>query len=72
MASVVEAVVGVTRWAKSSVGAGMNAVDSVLTSGAIDVVVVEQPDGTLMCTPFHVRVAIGFPAPLRRRSRACA
>jgi len=24
-------------------------------SGAIDIVVVEQPDGTLKCTPFHVR-----------------
>jgi phosphatidate phosphatase LPIN len=24
-------------------------------SGAIDVVVVEQPDGTLACSPFHVR-----------------
>src|SRR5689334_7649909 len=24
-------------------------------SGAIDVIVVEQPDGTLKCTPFHVR-----------------
>jgi phosphatidate phosphatase LPIN len=24
-------------------------------SGAIDVVVVERPDGTLHCSPFHVR-----------------
>jgi phosphatidate phosphatase LPIN len=24
-------------------------------SGAIDVIVVEQPDGTLACSPFHVR-----------------
>jgi phosphatidate phosphatase LPIN len=24
-------------------------------SGAIDVIVVEQPDGTLLSTPFHVR-----------------
>jgi phosphatidate phosphatase LPIN len=24
-------------------------------SGAIDVVVIEQPDGTLACSPFHVR-----------------
>ncbi len=24
-------------------------------SGAIDVIVIEQPDGELTCTPFHVR-----------------
>lgn len=24
-------------------------------SGAIDIVVVEQPDGSLACSPFHVR-----------------
>ncbi len=24
-------------------------------SGCIDVIVIEQEDGTLMCTPFHVR-----------------
>ena len=57
MASLVETVSGVARWAKSSVGAGIDAVTpSALTSGAIDVIVVEQADGsTLMCTPFHVR-----------------
>ena len=57
MASLVETVSGVARWAKSSVGAGIDAVTpSALTSGAIDVIVVEQADGaTLLCTPFHVR-----------------
>lgn len=33
---------------------GMNTATD-LASGAIDVVVVEQPDGSLKCTPFHVR-----------------
>lgn len=29
--------------------------NSANLSGAIDVIVVEQPDGTFLCTPFHVR-----------------
>ncbi|KAG2377820.1 hypothetical protein C9374_008905 [Naegleria lovaniensis] len=33
---------------------GMNTATD-LASGAIDIVVVEQPDGSLKCTPFHVR-----------------
>ncbi|CAJ0582471.1 unnamed protein product, partial [Mesorhabditis spiculigera] len=32
-----------------------NAINPATLSGAIDVVVVEQPDGTLLSTPFHVR-----------------
>jgi phosphatidate phosphatase PAH1 len=30
-------------------------INSATLSGAIDVIVVEQPDGTFLCTPFHVR-----------------
>ena len=44
----VSGVVSVGRWAK-------NSVTDAVASGAIDVIVVEQADGTLLCTPFHVR-----------------
>lgn len=30
-------------------------INAATLTGAIDVVVVEQPDGTYMCSPFHVR-----------------
>lgn len=30
-------------------------VDVAFVSGAIDIIVVQQEDGTLRCTPFHVR-----------------
>ena len=33
---------------------GMNNATDML-SGAIDIVVVEQPDGSLKCTPWHLR-----------------
>ena len=74
MASLVETVSGVARWAKSSVGAGIDAVTpSALTSGAIDVIVVEQADGsTLMCTPFHVRTAASRCCADPRSACACA
>nr|CAD2157946.1 unnamed protein product [Meloidogyne enterolobii] len=32
-----------------------NSMNSATLSGAIDVIVVEQPDGTMLSTPFHVR-----------------
>lgn len=32
-----------------------NNMNSATLSGAIDVIVVEQPDGSLLSTPFHVR-----------------
>jgi phosphatidate phosphatase LPIN len=33
---------------------GVNSATDIL-SGAIDIIVVQQPDGTFKCTPFHVR-----------------
>ena len=30
-------------------------INGATLTGAIDVVVVEQPDGTFVCSPFHVR-----------------
>jgi phosphatidate phosphatase LPIN len=32
-----------------------NSINPATLSGAIDVIVVEQEDGTLACSPFHVR-----------------
>lgn len=32
-----------------------NDINGATLTGAIDVVVVEQPDGTYNCSPFHVR-----------------
>lgn len=32
-----------------------NDINAATLTGAIDVVVVEQPDGTFTCSPFHVR-----------------
>lgn len=30
-------------------------INAATLTGAIDVIVVEQPDGTYLCSPFHVR-----------------
>lgn len=32
-----------------------NEINAATLTGAIDVIVVEQPDGTYLCSPFHVR-----------------
>jgi len=32
-----------------------NEINPATLTGAIDIVVVEQPDGTFTCSPFHVR-----------------
>lgn len=32
-----------------------NDINTATLTGAIDVIVVEQPDGTYKCSPFHVR-----------------
>jgi phosphatidate phosphatase LPIN len=32
-----------------------NEINPATLSGAIDIVIVEQPDGDLACSPFHVR-----------------
>lgn len=38
-----------------SVSTAWNSINPATLSGAIDVIVVEQDDGTLACSPFHVR-----------------
>ncbi|OAP65056.1 hypothetical protein AYL99_01028 [Fonsecaea erecta] len=42
-----------------SLGSGVsktwNSINPATLSGAIDVIVIEQPDGSLACSPFHVR-----------------
>jgi phosphatidate phosphatase LPIN len=38
-----------------SVSTAWNSINPATLSGAIDVIVVEQEDGTLTCSPFHVR-----------------
>lgn len=38
-----------------SVSKTWSSINPATLSGAIDVIVVEQPDGTLACSPFHVR-----------------
>lgn len=38
-----------------SVSKGWNSINPATLSGAIDVVVVEQEDGSLACSPFHIR-----------------
>ncbi|CCH59544.1 hypothetical protein TBLA_0B07260 [Henningerozyma blattae CBS 6284] len=38
-----------------SVSKTLSSINPATLSGAIDVIVVEQPDGTLACSPFHVR-----------------
>lgn len=32
-----------------------NEINAATLTGAIDVIVIEQPDGTFTCSPFHVR-----------------
>ena len=47
------------------VGAGTLAAVSTVTpssAGAIDLIVVKQPDGTLRCSPFYVRFGGGLSA----------
>jgi phosphatidate phosphatase LPIN len=39
----------------SSVSTAWNSINPATLSGAIDVIVVEQEDGSLACSPFHVR-----------------
>lgn len=39
----------------SGVSKGWNSINPATLSGAIDVIVVEQDDGSLACSPFHVR-----------------
>lgn len=43
------------RGLSDSVSTAWNSLNPATLSGAIDVVVVEQADGTLACSPFHVR-----------------
>jgi len=38
-----------------SVSKGWNSINPATLSGAIDVIVVEQEDGSLACSPFHIR-----------------
>jgi len=38
-----------------SVSTAWNSINPATLSGAIDVIVIEQEDGTLLCSPFHVR-----------------
>jgi phosphatidate phosphatase LPIN len=43
------------RSISGSVSKTWNSINPATLSGAIDVIVVEQEDGTLACSPFHVR-----------------
>ncbi|KAF3018075.1 hypothetical protein E8E14_002696 [Neopestalotiopsis sp. 37M] len=43
------------RNVSASVATAWNSINPSTLSGAIDVIVVEQDDGTLACSPFHVR-----------------
>lgn len=43
------------RGLSDSVSTAWNSINPATLSGAIDVIVVEQADGTLACSPFHVR-----------------
>ncbi|KAL9948579.1 hypothetical protein D7B24_000937 [Verticillium nonalfalfae] len=43
------------RSSLSSVSSAWNSINPATLSGAIDVIVVEQDDGSLVCSPFHVR-----------------
>ncbi|KAK3049294.1 lipin Ned1 [Extremus antarcticus] len=43
------------RSISGSVGAAWNSINPATLSGAIDVLVVEQDDGSLACSPFHIR-----------------
>ena len=39
----------------SSIKSAYNTINPSTLTGAIDIIVVKQEDGTLRCTPFHVR-----------------
>ncbi|KAJ4271589.1 lipin Ned1 [Fusarium torreyae] len=43
------------RGLSESVSTAWNSINPATLSGAIDVIVVEQEDGSLVCSPFHVR-----------------
>lgn len=43
------------RTISDSVSTAWNSINPATLSGAIDVIVVEQEDGSLSCSPFHVR-----------------
>lgn len=43
------------RSATGAISKGWNSINPATLSGAIDVIVVEHEDGTLACSPFHVR-----------------
>lgn len=43
------------RGLSESVSTAWNSINPATLSGAIDVIVVEQEDGSLLCSPFHVR-----------------
>lgn len=43
------------RSISASVGGAWNSINPATLSGAIDVIVVEQDDGSLACSPFHIR-----------------
>lgn len=43
------------RTISTSVSTAWNSINPATLSGAIDVIVVEQEDGSLSCSPFHVR-----------------
>jgi phosphatidate phosphatase LPIN len=43
------------RSISGSVSKTWNSINPATLSGAIDVIVIEQEDGTLACSPFHVR-----------------
>ncbi|KND02493.1 phosphatidate phosphatase PAH1 [Spizellomyces punctatus DAOM BR117] len=55
MTSVVAFAAGKVVSAVSTVSAFYSEVNPATLSGAIDVVVVQHPDGELVCSPFHVR-----------------
>lgn len=44
-----------TNYIVSSFSSVFNGINPSTLTGAIDVIVVKQEDGTLRCTPFHVR-----------------
>ncbi len=58
------------RSISGSVGAAWNSINPAMLLGAIDVIVVEQDDGSLACSPFHVRFwQMATPTTLREEGR---
>jgi len=45
----------ITRKVISTLKTAYNNINPSTLNGAIDIIVVKQEDGTLRCTPFHVR-----------------